>query len=144
MVKRNRIFEQSQSISSRVLICYQGKHTNFTVEKPSRGHLIHVFKVGNIASDRTRAHHKAPSARHCERCSSCPECITSFESKIVEHSPEKLTGILQKCQDQERKENSEELSETKQKKQLNPSENLYKSWYRRKKKRHNRENWRFS
>ena len=44
----------------------------------------------------------------------------------MEHSPEKLTGILQKCQDHERKENSEELSETQEKKPLNPNENLYK------------------
>lgn len=134
MVKRNRTFEQSQSISSRGLICYQGKHTNFTVEKPSRCHLINVFKVGSITSDKIRAHHKALSARHCKRCSSCPECITSFKSKTVEHSPEKLTGILQKCQDHERKENSEELSETQEKKQLNPNENLYKILVQKKQK----------
>lgn len=100
-----------------------------------------MFTVVNTASDRTRAHHKVPSARHCEGCSSCSECITSFESKIVGHSPEKLTGILQKCQDHERKENSEELSETKEKKQLNPNENLHKILVQKEKKK--TENWRF-
>ena len=52
----------------------------------------------------------------------------------MEHSPEKLTGILQTCQDHERKENSEELSETQEKKQLNPNENLYKILVQKKQK----------
>lgn len=112
-------------------------HSRETQQRPSYP-CVHGC---NTASDRTRAHHKVPSARHCEGCSSCPECITSFESKIVGHSPEKLTGILQKCQDHERKENSEELSETKEKKQLNPNENLRKILVQKKKKK--TENWRF-
>ena len=52
------------------------------------------------------------------------------------NSPEKLTGILQKCQDHEKKRKLwGTIIETKEKKQLNPNENLYKSLVQKEKKK---------
>lgn len=56
------------SFSSKTVINYKGKYSRFTVEKHSKHHDMHMFRVDNITSDNTWGHHKTPGPMHCEGC----------------------------------------------------------------------------
>lgn len=57
------LFTQFESISPKVLMNYEEKKSDFTMEKPGRQHLNQVLKI-NMTFKKTNQHHEPPGMGH--------------------------------------------------------------------------------